>query len=483
MLGFIGSAAAGPVDIYGFGAQSIGRGQGGIAIADGSTTVFRNPALLHGLKMAESVIGYGLYRSAFAEVPPLYWDTNQDGFVDGNDDPLSMQPGSPSADAISFAIGRNVGNRFGMAFNGFVPTGSLLRFQTIEPSMPNWVMYGNRSQRYEFAVGVGGELFRGVSVGAATEMVARARYRLNASITAGASVAEDGEGQAADLLDTIVIDVHDMTLDLVPSFVPILGLHLEAGEWAPELAGLTAGLVYRGSSGVPIDVDIEVQINGSLSEVADFDPMMLALAMPAQFKIFDHYVPARVSAGVAYQYRDFGRVYADVHRTRWSEMQLNVATLTAAEVNSELLQVGAAGIADGNAYSVSFEDTWSTNVGGEIFLPTIPVQGDADALDIVIRGGFGLVPSPMRNQGKQSAFLDSDRMLFAGGLGFTHRDPFGLVPGPVSWDAFFSYHRLADGFLTPVDAGPHRPGSTIGGRAIPLGGNLWSTGAQWSVEF
>jgi hypothetical protein len=93
------------------------------------------------------------------------------------------------------------------------------------------------------------------------------------------------------------------------------------------------------------------------------------------------------------------------------------------------------------------------------------------------------VPSPMRNQGKQSAFLDSDRMLFAGGLGFTHRDPFGLVPGPVSWDAFFSYHRLADGFLTPVDAGPHRPGSTIGGRAIPLGGNLWSTGAQWSVEF
>jgi long-subunit fatty acid transport protein len=277
--------------------------------------------------------------------------------------------------------------------------------------------------------------------------------------------------------------VHDMTLDLAPSFVPIVGLHADVGAWVPALDGLTAGMVYRWDSGVPIDVDIDVQINGSLSNVGDFDPMLLALAIPAQFKIFDHYVPARLSLGAAYQYKSWGRIYADIHQNQWSQMRLNVAKLTAAQVNSELLQIGADGVQGGNAYSVRFEDTLSVNLGGEFFVPRIDVGGDAEFLDVVIRGGFGLNPSPLVSQGKSSLFLDSDRMLFAGGLGFTHQDPFELVPGPVSWDAFVSVHTLAQGQLTPVDAGMHRPGSPVNGLPVPIGGHLWSTGAQWSVEF
>ncbi len=478
-----GVALAGPVDIYGFGAQSIGRGQGGIAIADDSTTVFRNPALLQDLEMAEAVIGYGAYRSGFPRVPPLYWDTNQDGLIDENDDPLQVQPDAPQADGLSIAIGRNVGKRFGLAFNGFVPSESLIRFRTIEPAMPNWVMYGNRSQRYEFALGFGAEILDGLSLGAATEVVARARYRVSADISAGASAAQQGDGQVEDLLDEVVIDVHDMTLDLVPTFVPIVGLYADAGSWAPALEGLTAGVVYRWPSGVPIEVDIDVQINGSLSDVGDFDPMLLTLALPVQFEIFDHYVPGRLSWGLAYQYKRAARAYLDVHHTQWSQMKLNVAKVTAAQVNSELLQIGSDGVVDGNGYDVRFENTTSLNTGIEAFLPPIAVDGEAEELEIVIRGGLGYVPSPLVSQGEDSLFLDSDRVLLAGGLGFTHKDPFGLVSGPVSWDIYYTFHVLAEGRLEPVGAGPDRPGSPIGGAAVPIGGNLWSTGAQWSVEF
>jgi long-subunit fatty acid transport protein len=478
-----GDAAAGPVDIYGFGAQSIGRGQGGIAIADDSTTVFRNPALLQDLKMAEAVLGFGAYRATFSEVPPLYWDTNQDGIIDQNDDPLRVQPDAPSADALSISIGRNVGKRFGMAFNGFVPTGSLLRFRTIEPAMPNWVMYGNRSQRYEFALGFGAELVDGLSVGAASEIVARARYRVSADITAGASAAQDGSTDASDLVDEVVIDVHDMTLDLVPSFVPIVGLYADVGEWVPALEGLSAGMVYRWPSGVPIEVDLDIQINGSLNDLADFDPMLLTLALPAQFQIFDHYVPGRLSFGAAYQYQDVVRGYVDVHRNQWSGMRLNVAKLTAAEINSELIQIGSDGVVDGNAYKVEFTDTTSVNLGLEAFLPPVQVGGAAKQLEIVIRSGFGYIPSPLVSQGDQSIFLDSDRMLFAGGLGLTHQDPFKLVPGPVSWDVFFTMHTLAKGELRPNGSGESRPGSPVNGQPVPIGGNLWSSGAQWSVEF
>ena len=483
LLGFLGQAIAGPVDIYGFGAQSIGRGQGGIAIADDSTTVFRNPALLQDLKMAEAVLGFGVYRSSFSLVPPLYWDTNQDGLIDDQDDPLRVQPDASNADALTLSIGRNVGKRFGLAFNGFVPTGSLLRFRTIEPAMPNWVMYGNRSQRYEFALGFGARVWRGLSLGAATEIVARARYRVSADIYAGANASQEGAEETSDLIDEVVIDVHDMTLDLVPSFVPIVGLYADAGEWVPSLEGLTAGLVYRWPSGLPIEVDLDIQINGALTGLADFEPMLLTLALPAQLQIFDHYVPGRLSWGLAYGYRDMGRVYMDVHHTQWSAMRLNVAKLTAAEINSELLQIGADSVVDGNAYEVEFSDTTSLHMGAEGFLPAIQVKGPAKELDIVVRGGFGYIPSPLVSQGESSIFLDADRVLFAGGLGFTHQDPLNLVPGPVSWDVFFTLHTLASGELKPVDAGPERPGSPVNGQAVPIGGNLWSTGAQWSVEF
>ena len=111
------------------------------------------------------------------------------------------------------------------------------------------------------------------------------------------------------------------------------------------------------------------------------------------------------------------------------------------------------------------------------------MSGPAQFVHIVLRTGFGYEPSPLVKQGTSSNFLDSDRMLFAGGRGITHMDPFEQVPGPVAWDLFFTHHTLASGSLQPEGEGSVRAGSPIGGRAIPIGGNLWSTGMQWSVEF
>ena len=81
-LALTAAAQAGSVDVHGFGAESIGRGIGGVAVPDGAKTVFRNPALLQSLEWAEASVGYGVYRGRFPKSPPVHWDTNRDGYLD-----------------------------------------------------------------------------------------------------------------------------------------------------------------------------------------------------------------------------------------------------------------------------------------------------------------------------------------------------------------------------------------------------------------
>jgi hypothetical protein len=51
----------------------------------------------------------------------------------------------------------------------------------------------------------------------------------------------------------------------------------------------------------------------------------------------------------------------------------------------------------------------------------------------------------------------------------------------VTWDAFYTRQKLAEGEL--VSASGVRAGAPVGGQAIPVGGQLWSTGVQFSVSF
>lgn len=473
-------AHAGPIAAYGFGGAAIGRGQGGLAIADGGMTVFRNPALLQELAWAEAAYGYALNRSAFPAPPPLHWDTNRDGQLDDADDPLTLSADRPRADGSMVSMARNVGDRMGVALNAFMPTDQFLRLRTTEPALPAWVMHGNRTQRLELAVGLGVEVVNGFSIGIASEMVGKAKYRINGTIDIAAGAATDAEATADDLIEYVRVDVHEMTLDLVPRLVPMLGVHWDVGTIAEALQGTTLAATWRGSSGVPVEADIDLQINGRLAEVGDLESVNLALVIPVELSIFDHFVPERWSVGMAYQHNSV-RIYADAHRTRWSAMQVNVAHLSEAAIRSQMFQVDEDSVDDANDYSVEFRDTTSVHSGFEVRLPTWRSGPNQGPVELTIRGGGAYIPSPLTSQGASTAFLDSDRFLVSGGIGLVHRDALDLVPGPVAWDAYVSQQRLAEGALIPD--GEVRPGSPIDGRPIPVGGQMWSAGVQGTVSF
>jgi long-subunit fatty acid transport protein len=370
-----------------------------------------------------------------------------------------------------------------LALNLFMPTEEFLRLRTTEPALPAWVMHGNRTKRIEIGVGIAVELFKGISVGLGTELQAQARYRINGTLDMAASAGGGDSEDLGELIEYVRMDVHEMTLDLVPQYVPVAGLHWDVGKMNSKLNGLQLGLAWRGSGGIPVIADIDLQINGSLTDLGELDPIGIALVIPVQFSIFDHYVPERWSLGVAYQHMDLPRVYLDVHHTRWSDMVINVAHVTKSAIRSQIFQVDKDLLIDANQYDTVFKDTISANTGVEVFLPDFAASSPVGALSPVLRGGFGYIPSPLVSQDARTAFLDADRVLFSGGFGLSHADPWALVPGPVSWDVYYSRQQLAKGELMIPESETPRAGAPINGAAIPISGQLWSAGLQFSVSF
>ena len=98
------SAMAGPVDVYGFGARSMGRGSGGVALQGDAEGIFINPAGLTGLSRGTMLIGYSALRAQLYELPDVFWDTNQDGVIDETDPHLSLDSNYGDADGVGLPI-------------------------------------------------------------------------------------------------------------------------------------------------------------------------------------------------------------------------------------------------------------------------------------------------------------------------------------------------------------------------------------------
>jgi hypothetical protein len=477
-----GSARAARLDTYGFDAVTLGLAGSGLAKPNGPGDVFTNPASLVAMSGLQASVGYGFYRSEFDPWPELYWDTNVDGRIDDTDVGLDVQPDVSRDDGLSFAIGRPIGERFGLAVAGFLPRDRMLGIHTFDASMPNYFLYENRMDRFELAVGFGWEQLPGLRVGGAVQIIAKARYSIDVTLDLDVRGAAEGDDELQDLVIEATIDAHEMSLDIVPGFAPVASLQWDVGELVPALDGLELGAAWRGSSGLPVDVAVDVQINATASDLGDLEPLSFALALPLELSVFDHYLPARLSLAGTWTFGDVLSASADAHWTGWELMQVNVARFASTSIQSPMVDLSDVEIADANGYSIELKSTWSGRTGVELLLPATKWPSAVGGLQPAVRGGWGLDPSPLVQQGPGSAFLDSDRMIFALGAGIAHEDPFALAQGLVRWDVWGQLHVLASGELVRPDS-PYSAGYPVGGQNIPIGGRLKAAGLQWSSEF
>jgi hypothetical protein len=481
LLWWVTSAAlAGPVEQIGFGARSMGRGSGGMGLVDSPAGVFLNPAGLVRLGGPQVQVGYGLYRMTFDPIPEIAWDTNQDGLLDDHDVPLSVGTGYGRADGFSFGLGRTLGDRFGIGLAGFIPVDRFVRFRSFDPSIPTWFMYENRPYRYDFSAGFGWQQLPGLYVGGAVEVLARAHFELTATIDVGASIPREGEGLES-VVSGVDLDLHDMEFDMRTSFAPTAAILWDLGPLIPAAEGWRLSLAYRGASGIPVEVLMNIQADIEIEETEELEALTMAALLPFQVSLLDHYVPWRLSGGVAYSKEDKASAYVDVIWTGWGAAVLNVAVLESGSV--QLPVVGSSvEIQDGNEMQVEFTHTLGMRAGGELVLPSWTGPAEFGRVGAVLRAGGGYEPSSLKAQGTDTRLLDTDRAWVSIGGGLQHHDPLSLVEGPLAWDAYVVYHFLAPGALG-VDPSSEPMGLPIDGADIPIGGHLLTAGVQWSFQY
>jgi long-subunit fatty acid transport protein len=475
-------ASATVPDAFGVGARWSGTGGGGVAVVDDGAAAMLNPAGLTGVARPTATVGWTSVLPQMRPVTPVWWDTNRDGAVDSADPPLAWDAGFEAIHGVQVQTARPLGGRAGIGLTAFVPTSTLIRFKTFEPSLPTYVMWDNRLQRYAATAGAAVEVLPGLSLGVSGDLLARAR--LQVAMTADVSAEITGTGDnLGDFVSDAVVDVHTIDLNVSPTLAPVFGLQWEVGRAFPALDGLRFGAAYHPEIGLPIEAALDIQANLSAAGIGAFEPFVGAAVAEATLALFDHYVPQRLSLGVGLSRSDTLTLYGEVRWTDWRRMTLNIARVQDALLTAPFLDIPPDAIRDGNAHAVLLRSVWSAQVGGELHLPEVPVSGKLQSIRGTIRAGFGYLPTPVVDQAVSSAFLDADRSQFAVGAGLAHWDPFSLVDGQIRYDLFFQANLLANTTLartteTPLAGFPVDPAA-----GVPVGGAIWVLGGQWGFDY
>ena len=224
-------------------------------------------------------------------------------------------------------------------------------------------MYDNRPNTYYMALGFGFEQLKGFSVGGAIELSAKARYQLSSTLRAAFNNSESDDLELSEV-SRVELDIHEMTLELAPDYAPVASVLLSRG--LVDAKGLQLGAVYRGATGLPVDVDIDLQIDAGTEEFGELGDLSVSALTPFKLSVFDHYVPARLSLGASYRVQDMLMMYVDGRWTQWSKMTVNIAQVTDGYIDAPLLTQSTIPIQDSNEYILKTRDIWDLRMGLEL---------------------------------------------------------------------------------------------------------------------
>ena len=459
----------------------MGSGGGGVAMVEDGSAAWLNPGGLSRIRRPTINLGMVMGVDNFNDVPDLYWDTNRDGAIDERDPPLEWSTDVPDVQGFQFHVGRQIGGKFGFGMMAWLPMRRLYRLSTIEPDLPHYITYENRPQRFVLAAGIGGEIVRGVNVGVSLDSQTMPRFTLHGTLDATIGPPGSENEGVEGIVRRLEVDVHDLELDLGYAVLPVIGTQLELGRWNDSLEGLVVGASFRPGRAILVDADLDVQTNIALEDFGDLDPYFVGSVINLQATLFDTYVPPRLGLGAALRSEDVFSAYFDATWEDWRRGRVHVTEINETVIQAPLFRIDDA-VVDANGYEVDFRSTWSLRTGVNLKLPEIALDNRWKYLQVSVRGGAAFVPSPLRGQGENSAFLDSTRSQFTLGAGFEFHDPFELVDAPVWFNVFAQAHILGAGTL-PRQTDVPRAGFPINASGIPVGGNLIIAGAEWGFEY
>jgi hypothetical protein len=379
------TAAADPLDEFGFGGRAAATGGARTAAAEGAEAAHHNPAGVALALHPEMLIGwgYGMMRLS----------------IDGRNADVLDAHGTAIGLAVPVSLGQ--GWTLGTGIALYLPDQFLARLQLIPNSEPHFVLLDNDPHR------------------AVVEPVAAVSYQGKLGFGAGASVLANARSKK------IVFDVGivagekvgeaELDVELPVRLAPLVGV------WARPHPRVRAGLTYRGELALDIALDIlaDVQIAGVVT-----GDVLVSL------RASNYFTPARFGAGVAVDLLPDLTLAADLTVNRWSAYPAaaDLAVLIALDIAPPLVST--------DTPPSDFTDTVDGKLGVEY-------RHRGRRTDVAVRAGGAWRPSPVPPQIGLTSWADGDRLLLTAGTGITLADWAPILTRPVDLDLALQWQHVA----------------------------------------
>ncbi len=239
------TAAASPLQMFGFGGRSPGAGATGVTTADDFDCVYLNPAGL--ADVPRKRFSFGTLVGAF----------DLSGIPRTVDAAVGVEFGA----SLPIPLGGVMKNRVGLGLGFYVPTNVINRARAPMPGTPFYALLENRSQVVGVQVGIGVRITDRWSVGGGFLALAALKGFIHVTADAAGRFTTTSEEQ------------------LISNYAPIFGARWRASD------ALTGGLTLRFPSRSSYDIDVTNDLASYLpvtlpelrvAGVAQYDPLTLA---------------------------------------------------------------------------------------------------------------------------------------------------------------------------------------------------------------
>lgn len=388
-----GTTRANPADAFGLGSRSIALGGAVSADVHDFSANYYNPSALALVPATDLSLGY-MYVSHHLEL------NGHDSQVDPVRGLMGgvVAPGRIAKVPFAFGLGTHVSDE------------RLSRARTVDPSVPVWVLYDNRSQFLYLTANLALRPFKWLAVGGGMSFLAATKGSFGIT---GTAVLPDPTGRRSQYDSQLR---HEVDADLTAVRYPEFGITILPSD------RFSAALVYRGQAelNLAIDAKLKGKVDAGL------------LTVPAQYSLesqtLDAFIPRQVVLGTSTRPLDHLRVNLDVTWVQWSAYKSPVSySVTSLQVPLPKSLLPPA-TKPSSRTDPHFSDRFVPRIGVEY---RFQLQ---KKLELPVRVGYAFEKTPVPDQTGATNFVDNDRHIFSIGAGFVLKHPGAVLPGNLRFD-------------------------------------------------
>jgi long-subunit fatty acid transport protein len=402
-----GSAAADPIDTFGFDARAQAMGNAMTAAVQGAGSAFYNPAAGALAEHPTVTIGYS-YAAMMLE-------------LDGRDAGVTAPRGLSLGLGLPFRCGPECALAFDLGL--YLPDQFTARVQTVPASQPHFLLLDNDVDR--------------ITVN--TTLALRLGWlAVGGGVTLLADVAGNGVDFTIGARGGTQVGEASIDVALPNRAAAVLGLLVSP---RPDLR---FGVAWRAAIDLHLRLDIiaHVDIPGGGETIVSI-------------RAINFYTPHKLSGGFAWDVTPALTLTADASYYRWSGFRGGVPDL---RVLVDLAIAPA--ILEGVFAADQLSDTLTVRAGGEW---RRDLGGDRQ---LALRAGLAFEPTPVGRQDLVTSFADDDRLILSAGGGLGWQSLGALLTKPVRLDVALQWHHLLSQTTTKLH--PALPAFSSGGDILHL---------------